>query len=208
MHVGYALHSHVRFASLYSQPAYSASLKAVAFVVAWCNTFLNGSCVYSGWFWKVLARRPLSLKLRQATTASQSARQFLLPARPHLGLFAFSTAAASMLQLRVSFSIGAVVVEGVRKGWPAFRSWLLLLPLSKPFPPNLSTTVDAITAALCLAARLHWTMHLRPRTLLLRTACISVLLVFWHAVASYYNPIRALLTTARQLSPGPALKVQ
>ena len=39
MHVGYALHSHVRFAL--SQPAYSASLKAVAFVVAWCNTFLN-----------------------------------------------------------------------------------------------------------------------------------------------------------------------
>ena len=38
----------------------------------------NGSCVYSGWFWKVLARRPLSLKLHQATTASQSARQFLL----------------------------------------------------------------------------------------------------------------------------------
>ena len=63
------LYFRTRFAVVKSQPAHSASLKAVAFVVAWCNTFLNGSCVYSGWFWKVLARRPA---FAQATPGNNS----------------------------------------------------------------------------------------------------------------------------------------
>ena len=110
------------FALVKSLPAQSASLKAVAFAVAWCNTFLNGSCVYSGVLESACPSPRFRSSIHQATTASHSAQKFLLPTRPHLGLSAVSTAAAAMLPLSVSFSIGAVVVEGVRKGWPALSS--------------------------------------------------------------------------------------
>ena len=133
-----------------------------------------------GGFGKCLLVAPLSLKHTPGNNSFAFRSGFLLPTRLHLGLSAVSTATAAMLPLKINFSIGAVVVGWVRKGWPAFLSELHVFPLLRPLPTHL----NPLSASIFDAATLS-----RPLKLI-------YVYIFLHAVASLCV-LRAMSVLAR-----------